>query len=78
MNLIKPIEPLPNSEKYVEAREGLPADLQPIFDQLVAEYRFLVFQHYRAPFVSYKVLADLVRNGWRLSAEVRTDLPERK
>jgi len=53
------------SEKHQKARQGLPDELKPIFDVLVAEYRFLATIHHRSPFVSYVVLADLVRNGWR-------------
>ncbi len=30
------------SEKHTLAREALPADLRPIFDDPVADYRFLV------------------------------------
>lgn len=55
----------PLSEKHVQAREALPEDVRSIFDALVEEYRFLANVHHRSPFVSYLVLADLVRNGWR-------------
>lgn len=55
----------PLSEKHARAREALPDELRPIFDALVAEYKFLASIHHKSPFVSYLVLADLVRNGWR-------------
>jgi hypothetical protein len=56
------------SEKYARARDALPGDLQPIFDSLVAEYKFLASIHHKSPFVSYLVLADLIRSGWRPKA----------
>ena len=61
----------PISEKQEEVRRTLPEDLVPIFDALVEEYRFFAVIHHRAPFVSYVVLADLVRSGWRPSGEPR-------
>lgn len=50
-------------------REKLPAELRSVFDQLVAEYRFHAQAFHNAPFVSPKVLAALVRDGWRPSGE---------
>jgi hypothetical protein len=64
----------PLTPKHAEARKALPENLQPIFEDLVADYRWLAAVHHRAPFVSYVVLADLVRNGWRRSGE-QTDTP---
>jgi hypothetical protein len=55
------------SEKHERTRQSLPDELKPTFDALVAEYKFLATIHYRSPFVSYLVIADLVRNGWRPS-----------
>jgi hypothetical protein len=57
------------SDKHAEARGSLPDELKPIFDALVADYKFLATIHHRAPFVSYLVLADLVRRGWRIVQE---------
>lgn len=51
--------------KREEARESLPEELRPFFDLLVAEYQFFAKMHYQRPFVSYVILADLVKNGWR-------------
>ena len=48
-----------------QEREKLPEELRPVFDQLVEEYRFHATIFHRAPFVSPKVLAALVRDGWR-------------
>lgn len=53
------------TEKHEQARASLPEELKPVFDILVAEYKFLASIHHRTPFVSYVVLADLVRGGWR-------------
>jgi len=57
------------SEKHREARDGLSDELKPIFDDLVEEYRYHTSMRYGKPYVSYIVLADLVRSGWRRSAE---------
>ena len=54
------------SEKHAQAREGLPEELKPAFDALVADYKFLATIHHKSPFVSYLILADLVRRGWQL------------
>jgi len=48
-----------------EARNGLPEDLRPVFDQLVEEYRYHSTVIHGKPFVSFAVLAELVRDGWR-------------
>jgi hypothetical protein len=58
---------LERSEKHELARNSLPDDLKPIFDDLVADYKFIATKHHGAPYVSYIVLADLVREGWRRS-----------
>jgi hypothetical protein len=56
------------SEKHELARNRLPDDLKPIFDSFVDYYRWAATKHHGAPFVSYIVLAEMVRAGWRLSA----------
>jgi len=53
------------SPQQTEERENLPEHLRPVFDQLVAEYKFACVKHYGREFVSYKVLADLNRDGWK-------------
>jgi hypothetical protein len=53
------------SPKHETARTSLPEELRPVFDALVAEYQFHSVKHYDRPFVSYIILADLVREGWR-------------
>ena len=56
------------TEKHREARETLPDELKPVFDALVEEYKFFASVHYGSRLVSYIILADLVRAGWRPSA----------
>jgi len=57
------------SEKHEQARSTLPEELRPIFDDFVADYKFYATARHGAPYVSYIVLADMVRAGWRLSAD---------
>lgn len=59
------MENIERSKKHEEARNALPPELQPFFDELVTDYRFAGLKHYNTPFVSYLILADLVRQGWR-------------
>jgi hypothetical protein len=60
---------LPDSPAFHEERACLPEGLRSEFDSLVETYRFYAFMHYERPFVSYKILADLVRDGWRPAAD---------
>ena len=53
------------SEKHELSRNSLPDNLKPVFDEIVADYRFSATKHHGSPFVSYVILADLVREGWR-------------
>jgi hypothetical protein len=57
------------SEKELEARNSLPDDLKPIFDEFVADYRYAATMRHGKPYISYIVLADMVRAGWRLTAK---------
>jgi hypothetical protein len=57
------------SEKHEYARNTLPQDLQPVFDDFVRDYKFSAEMHHGSPFVSYIVLAEMVKAGWRLSSE---------
>jgi len=41
----------------------------PVFDQFVEDYKFAGTIHHGSPFVSYVILAEMVRAGWRLTAE---------
>ena len=53
------------SPKYLEARESLPEELRAIYDRLVLEYSFQTEVSYGRGYVAYRVLAALVRDGWR-------------
>ena len=57
------------SEKHIEARNGLPDELKSIFDDFVADYKYAATIRHWAPYVSYIVLTDMIRAGWRLSAK---------
>ena len=61
------------SQKHEEARNTLPADLKPVFDEMVADYRFATISRYGNGYVAYIVLADLVRVGWRHVADPLSD-----
>jgi len=57
------------SEKQIEARNSLPEELRPIFDDFVSDYRYAATLRHGKPYISYIVIADLIKAGWRLSAE---------
>lgn len=57
------------TEKHEAARNSLPDELKPVFDDFVTDYKFAATKHHGSPFVSYVVLAEMVRLGWRLGAE---------
>jgi hypothetical protein len=57
------------SQKQVEARNGLPEELRPIFDDFVGGYKYAATLRHGRPYISYIVLVDMVRAGWRLSAK---------
>lgn len=59
----------PRSPKHEEARNSLPEELQPVFDELIADYHFATIQRFGRGYVAYGVLADLVRVGWRHTPE---------
>ncbi|GIW70973.1 MAG: hypothetical protein KatS3mg102_0515 [Planctomycetota bacterium] len=49
----------------IRIRESLPPELRPVLDELAEDYKFYSIVHHGRAFVSYKILADLVRLGWR-------------
>lgn len=55
--------------KQEQARQSLPEDLRSFYDAMVADYRFAALQRHGSPFVSYMVIADLIRAGWRPSGD---------
>ena len=57
------------SEKQIEARNSLPEELKPIFDDFVADYKYAATMRHGRPYISYIVLADMVTAGWRHAAE---------
>lgn len=61
------MESVRQSPKSVKARNTLPEELRPIYDQMVEEYSFYALKHYGRAWVAYMVIADLVRDGWRPS-----------
>ena len=64
------------SEKHEAARNTPPDELKPVFDNFVDDYKFAGTKHHGSPFVSYIVLAELVRAGWRLAADPLPDDPQ--
>jgi hypothetical protein len=52
------------SEKHELARSCLPEELRHVFDDFVNDYKFAATKIHGSPFVSYMVLADMVRAGW--------------
>ena len=65
------------SEKHEQARCSLPEELMPIFDEFVDDYKFAATKYHGSPFVSYIVLAEMVRMGWRHGADPLPDTPSK-
>jgi len=57
------------SQKKKEARDSLPDELKPVFDDFVADYKYAATLRYGKPYISYLVLADMIKSGWRRSAD---------
>ena len=62
-------EDVKRSEKHEQARNSLPEELRSIFDSFVEDYKFAGTIHHGSPFVSYIILAEMVKAGWRPSGE---------
>ncbi len=62
---------LPSTPAYLSQREALDPGLRDQYDTLVQDYRYYAQVHHKHPFVSYKVLAELVSLGWRRSGAVQ-------
>ena len=58
-----------DSEKSKEAEAKLPAELRPVYRQMVQDYEFQTHVKYGRGYVAYEILAQMVLAGWRLSAE---------
>jgi hypothetical protein len=65
------------SDKELEARNSLPEELKPIFDKFVSDYKYAATMRHGRPYISYIVLADMIRAGWRLSAELIDEKKEK-
>jgi hypothetical protein len=59
------------SEKHEEARNTLPDGLKPVFDEFAADYKYAASLRHGRPYISYIVLADMVRAGWRCSGQAK-------
>lgn len=57
-----------HSQKENDARDTLPDEVKPVFDDFVSDYKYAATLRHGRPYISYIVLADMVRAGWRLSA----------
>ena len=57
------------SEKELEARNSLPEELRSVFDEFVSDYKDVATMRHGRPYISYIVLADMIRAGWRLSTK---------
>lgn len=53
------------SDKYQQARNSLPDELKPVFDDCVSHYKYAATLRHGKPYISYIVLADMVKAGWR-------------
>ena len=62
------------SDKEKETRETLTEELKAVFDDFVADYKYAATMRHGRPYISYIVLADMVRAGWRLKVRNESDL----
>ncbi len=69
-------EEKPRSGKHEQARNTLPDGLVSVFDEFVEDYKFAATKHHGSPFVSYVVLAEMVRMGWRHGDDPLPDEPK--
>ena len=61
------------TNKREQARNTLPDDLWPVFEELVEDYKFATLTRCGRGYVAYMVLADLVKVGWRHVATALSD-----
>jgi hypothetical protein len=54
----------PTGLKREEAREALPEELRPTFDNLCNETLGWSQYYYSKNFISYSIIKELVRDGW--------------
>lgn len=58
-------EQIKDKPAYLAAKEMLPPELHSELRQLIMEYRLAALKIHKTPFVSPKVLAELILMGWR-------------
>jgi len=51
------------TENHEQAHNSLPDEPKPVFDDFVTDCKFAATRHHSSPFVSYVVLAEMVRLG---------------
>jgi hypothetical protein len=59
------MEPGRRSPKFYEVRSSLPEELRPIYEELVTSYAFYSLKYHGREWVSFQIIADLVKEGWR-------------
>jgi hypothetical protein len=60
---------VPLTKRASEESDKLPHEMRIVFEALVADYSFLAVKHVGRPMSHPGILADLVRQGWRLMDE---------
>jgi hypothetical protein len=53
------------TRKYLQARDSLPTKLQPIFDELISQFRYYGKLQGKRPAIPYTIIAALIVSGWR-------------
>lgn len=56
---------MPKTKAHAAAESALPPDLRDPFNILVEDYKTAAEAHTGQKWVNYKILADLIRSGWR-------------
>ena len=51
--------------KFEQVRESLPEELRPFYEEMAASYAFYSLKYHGREFVSYQIIADLIKEGWR-------------
>ncbi len=59
----------PDSEAKTKAKAMLPENLWPILDERCRDYAFCADTLHGHPFISPRVIAQLILMGWRCSSE---------
>lgn len=62
-------EKVKRSKKFLEAYQTLPPSCRVAFVQLADDYQFAAHVGGGFPWVAYGIIAELVKVGWRRSAE---------